>query len=81
MFADLQEHAQIVEIIPKAGPGHVAEHNAGLSLEDASDLLRGGSLRALQVRYLYQAELWWDTIMPLHGGLYRIVRIRHDALP
>jgi hypothetical protein len=48
----------------------------GLSLASARQgLLYGGAL-AVQVRYRYCDEEWWDTLLSQPSGGYRLVRVR-----
>ena len=42
---------------------------------------RGGHGRISGVDTLitrHEAKIWWDTLMPLPGGLFRIEHIEHD---
>lgn len=80
LFADLAAHAEMMEIIPKHGRGHVEESPPVLGLEQAAAMFEGGGLRGLQLRYRYAGEVWWDTLLPGSGGGCRLVRIRHDDL-
>ena len=78
LFTDVGTHTEIIEIIPKFGPGYVAERPERLQLDEAYGLLVSRKLRGLQLRYRHEGKTWWDTLMPLPGELYRIVRIEHD---
>ena len=78
LFTDVGTHAQIIEIIPKHAPGYVEENPAPLQLDQAYQLLTSHAVRGLQLRYRYDGKTWWDTLMPLPGGLFRVVRIEHD---
>lgn len=78
LFIDIGTHAQVHEIIPKHAPGYVAEDPVPLQLDEAFQQLRSKELRGLQIRYRHEGKIWWDTLMPLPGGLYRIVRIEHQ---
>ncbi|WP_035605129.1 hypothetical protein [Haloferula sp. BvORR071] len=77
LFADLGKHARIIEIIPKFAPGYVEGGESSLKLEEAFELLASRALRGLQVRYIHEGQTWWDTLMPLPDGRFRIVRIEH----
>lgn len=77
LFDDLGKHARIIEIIPKFAPGYVQDAAPSLQLDEAHELLASRALRGLQIRYLHEGKTWWDTLMPLPGGLFRIVRIEH----
>ncbi|RBP45184.1 hypothetical protein DES53_103181 [Roseimicrobium gellanilyticum] len=77
LFEDYSHCTTVTEIIPKhAAQSHVPEQSH-LTLASAQELLRTGSVRALQVRYHFDGGEWWDTIMTLPEG-FRLVRIRHD---
>lgn len=78
LFIDVGTHTEVIEIIPKRAPSYVEENPAPLQLDEAYHLLVGGQLRGLQLRYRHEGKTWWDTLMPLPGGLFRIVRIEHD---
>lgn len=78
LLRDLAACARVTEVIPKyAATGHVAEAPA-LTLEDGRRLLLDGSARAVQFRYRFENADWWDTVMVLPDGQFRLVRIRHD---
>lgn len=77
LIADIGTHAEILEIIPKHAPGYVAEIPETLQLDEAYQLLANRAVRGLQLRYRHEGKTWWDTLMPLPGGLFRIVRIEH----
>ncbi len=77
LITDIGTHAEILEIIPKYAPGYVAEDPAPLQLDEAVQQLVSRELRGLQLRYRHEGKTWWDTLMPLPGGLFRIVRIEH----
>lgn len=77
LITDIGTHAEILEIIPKYAPGYVAEDPAPLQLDEAFRQLVSRELRGLQLRYRHEGKTWWDTLMPLPGGLFRIVRIEH----
>lgn len=78
LITDIGIHTEILEIIPKHAPGYVEENPAAIQLDQAYQLLAGRTVRGLQLRYRHQGKTWWDTLMPLPGGLFRIVRIEHD---
>lgn len=79
-FADLAEHAALQEITAKSGPRtHAAE--APLTLDQAHRALLQGDVRGVQIRYDFQGDTWWDTLMAGPQGI-RLVRLRlADALP
>lgn len=76
LFRDIQEHADVTDVIPKfTQRGYVPE--GPISLEEARKLLHSQSARGVQIRYRYEGSDWWDTIMTATPG-YRLVRIRHE---
>lgn len=78
LLRDFSACTHITEVIPKyAARGHVTEAPT-LTLEDGRRLLLEGAARAVQFRYRYEDADWWDTVMALPGGQFRLVRIRHD---
>lgn len=78
LLRDIAACAEITEVIPKySATGHVPD-NAALTLDDGRRLLLAGEARAVQFRYRYQEADWWDTLMALPGGQFRLVRIRHQ---
>jgi len=81
LITDIGTHTEIIEIIPKHAPGYVEENPAPLQLDEAFRMLVARNVRGLQLRYRHQGKTWWDTVMPLPGGLFRIVRIEHDFPP
>ena len=77
LLHDIDACAQITEIIPKfSATGHVPGDTA-LTLDDGRRHLLDGSARAVQFRYRFEGADWWDTIMALPDGLFRLVRIQH----
>lgn len=78
LFDDVRTHTELLEVIPKhAATGYVPEI-AAITLAEGLDLLLGGGVRALQLRYRHDGSTWWDTLMPTSPGVFRIVRIQHD---
>lgn len=75
LIADLKACATILAVMPKAGPGYVAPKN--IELEEGAKLLERGELRGLQIRYEYQNEEWWDTLINRDGNIH-ITRIQQN---
>jgi len=75
LFADLQACTDILAVMPKAGPGYVTPKDVGL--EEGERLLKEGSLRGLQIRYRYQGEEWWDTLIQRDNQIH-ITRIQQN---
>lgn len=77
LFDDYSNCTVVTEIIPKHGAQNHVPEQSHLTLAQAQELLRTRGVRAMQVRYRFDAGEWWDTIMVLPEG-FRLVRIRHD---
>ncbi len=75
LFTDLAACTEILAVMPKAGPGYVTPQDIGL--EEGESLLTQGTLRGLQIRYLYQNKEWWDTLINREGQIH-ITRIQQD---
>jgi hypothetical protein len=81
LFDDVRAHTELMEVIPKhAATGYVPEI-AAITLAEGLNLLLGGGVRALQLRYRHGGSIWWDTLMPTPQCTFRIVRIQHDFPP
>ncbi len=78
LFRDLTALTQIVEIIPKHGPREHVNDTVAFTLEAAHQGLLVGEFRGIQIRYLHENNLWWDTLMRVATG-FMIVRICHGA--
>lgn len=77
LLRDIEACTLITDIIPKfAATGHVPD-TAALTIDDARHMLLSGTARAVQLRYRFENADWWDTIMALPGGGFRLVRIQH----
>lgn len=73
--ADLLECAVIFDLQLKlAAEAYVADSGASLSLDEALGALERREVLGLQVRYMWQEQAWWDTLMWTPEGL-RLVRI------
>jgi hypothetical protein len=75
LVTDLKACAKILVVMPKAGPGYVAPKE--IDLDEGAKLLESGQLRGLQIRYRYQNEEWWDTLINRDGNI-SITRIQQD---
>ncbi len=74
LFADIRACAQVIEVLAKFGSRqHVREEP--LTLDDAQRLLLEKSVRGVQLRYRYDGDLWWDTLMRVEEG-FRLTRLR-----
>lgn len=74
LFADLAEHADVLDVITKGAPRRHAAAEV-ISLDAAREALNHGV--AVQVRYRWDGAEWLDTLMPSGAGA-RIVRIQRE---
>lgn len=66
-----------VEVIVKWRPGQaVPPQRARLDLAAARSIVARRQARAVQLRYRFEGEDWWDTLM-LGPERVRVVRVRH----
>jgi len=72
LFEDIRLCTDVVGISLKSRSQAYAARRK-VSLHDALQLLRLGEVRGVQIRYNYQGQEWWDTVMSFGNG-YRIVR-------
>jgi hypothetical protein len=78
LFRDYHRCIDVLQIVVKQGRGRVADGEVNSpSLEEAEHLIRERKVRGLQIRYAYDEDLWWDTLMPVSSGV-RLVRILHS---
>lgn len=75
LFRDIEQFAQISEIVPKFQTGTYVGENS-ISLPEARELIARMEVRALQIRYTFQESDWWDTLMLTPQGV-RLIRIQH----
>jgi hypothetical protein len=75
LFRDIEKCDQVLEVLPKFGPGYVGKQR--VPLQEAAQLIKDKQVRAVQVRYVYEKSQWWDTLIPGPDGTL-VVRIRHD---
>ncbi|EMI53967.1 hypothetical protein [Rhodopirellula sallentina] len=59
LFADLSEGADVQHVQLKS-----SKTDATVSLADAARSFAENDAQAIQVRYLFEGEMWCDTIMP-----------------
>ena len=80
LFRDYRAYASDMEILLRARPGQVTlplPMEDAPTLDQARELLQSGGVRGVQIRYRYQEASWWDTLMPVSGGV-RLVRIKQQ---
>ena len=73
LFRDLEACTRILDVQIK---GHAARHaKATPTLELARNGLLMGRIRGVQIRYVYQDQEWWDTLIAQPPGA-RLVRMK-----
>ena len=79
LFHEIAALPRAPEVIVKWAP---REHtpDARTSLAEARDALGDGRAFGLQLRYLLDGSLWFDTLMRVEAGV-RLVRIAHPLPP
>lgn len=75
LFDDLEACTEILAALPKTGTGYTTPQL--INLREGQRLLAEGKLRGLQIRYRYQGEEWWDTLIQRHGQV-QITRIQQN---
>ena len=73
LLEDIRTRTSIIAVVPK---GDLGTHSTCEKIPHDSvlDAFIGKSVHAMQIRYLYDDEEWWDTLMHTPGGV-RLVRI------
>lgn len=77
LFADLAAFTHVVVISEKGGEQEYGQAK-NLDLETACRRLLLRQCRALQIRYLFDAAEWTDTLLSTPAGI-RAVRCRHAS--
>jgi hypothetical protein len=77
-FADLAQCAEALQVHARLTGAERGAPPVPMSLGEACDALRGGTAKALQVRYRYQGAVWFDTLLGSPEGV-RIVRMQEPA--
>ena len=79
VLADLDDFAEVLSIIGKeAGHENTPRDKRLTNLEEARDLLVSGGLVALQVRYEFADQTWFDTFLREPTGA-RLVRMAEQV--
>lgn len=76
-LVDLGRVGAITMVVKGAG-ATMAPDPRSTTLEEIKALSATG--KALQLRYVWQDDEWWDTLMPTPAG-YRLVRMRQPERP
>jgi hypothetical protein len=75
LFAELSTHAKVLSALGKSAAHDHA--NTGLVLAEAKRQLFSGTVRAVQIRYVYEGSEWTDTLFRQPTGV-RMVRCKHE---
>jgi len=73
-YQDL-ELTRIFAIMVKGGPERYTPEES-VTLATARELLAARLCHGIQIRYIWQQEEWWDTLITTSEGV-RLVRIKH----
>jgi hypothetical protein len=74
LFSDLATCTRVLAVQPRRAVRSLVPE-AGVNLAEARAGLADGTLRGVQVRYVYEGREWHDTLLPLGPGRTRLVRI------
>ena len=74
LFDDIAGVATVLGYNVKGGATVRASEAPG-TLGDAVALMLSGGVLGLQVRYRHDGNEWWDTVLALSSGVFRLVRI------
>ena len=75
LLEDIATHATHQTVFLKGAPQGRAQA-AQVDLPAAGEALTTGQARGLQVRYRWQGEEYWDTVLAHSPGRWRVVRIQ-----
>lgn len=75
LFSDLATQTTVETVLVK---GDATAYAGSSGLEEARRLFLAGA-HGLQIRYRWQGETWWDTLVRLGDGRIRLVRTRAPA--
>jgi len=78
LFFDIEQGAELVGISIKSAGARRAAATSDPSLDEAHRLFAAREVGAVQLRYRYRNEEWWDTITRTPSGI-RLVRISHSS--
>ena len=76
MLADIEAHAEILGVTVKGG-ATARSDGAPWTLVEAIAALRERRIRGVQIRYRWQGDEWWDTLIADGAGA-RLVRMKQD---
>lgn len=75
LFFDIAHAGELIGVVHK-GPGALRGNPAALTLDDAHRAFTARELAAIQLRYRFGDEEWWDTLTRTDRGV-RLIRINH----
>ena len=75
LFADLAGCTQLLSVLARERGG-----SRPTDLDDGRARLLAGTATALQIRYRFAGEEWWDTLISTPEGI-RLVRICQESAP
>jgi hypothetical protein len=78
LFRDLQACTEVLDVQIKGGAVHRAKSMP--SLDQALNGLLAGRFRGVQVRYIFEGQQWWDTLIAQPPGA-RLVRMKAPDFP
>jgi hypothetical protein len=77
LFFDIDAAGELIDIAFKSpGARRAAPAPGAASLADAQRALTCGEVAAVQLRYRFRGEEWWDTLVRTGAGV-RLIRISH----
>lgn len=74
LLGDIELSARLFAVLIKSNTEGMAD-GADLDLTRVKPALEAGT--AVQLRYVHEGVEWWDTLMPMAGGV-RIVRMQQS---
>lgn len=76
LFTDLETSARVIGVVYKGEPEAADARPGERDLAAARRALDAGRVLGVQIRYVFAGREWWDTLLPVAGGV-RLVRIGH----
>ncbi|MEZ6102352.1 MAG: hypothetical protein R3E01_25720 [Pirellulaceae bacterium] len=73
LFVDLESGAEVRHVQVRTSVPEQRPQDAQTTLSEAQRMLHRGTARAIQIQYLFDGQVWCDTLMVLPDGI-RIVR-------
>ncbi len=79
LILDIESLTEVIEVIVKGAPDQFASDQT-IALRQAFAMISTRTIQAMQLRYRWEGELWFDTVMWVPEGL-KVVRMRGDGRP